>query len=335
GSHRKGLSGTWRYRRTSGSSRVILEKSEKMVEQPPKVSIVIPNYNLDGYLERTICSVVEQEYQAKEVIVVDGNSTDNSHSIIDSYRDRLDKVVIEPDDGHADAINKGFENSTGEIMGWINSDDVLLPGCLENVVEIFQKFPEVDWIVGNSSHISDHDHLLSSYPSRPFSRVRFLMGDIRWVQQESTFWRRSLWEKAGSNLDVNLRLAVDFELWLRFSRHAKLYSVHVGLGAFRMRSAQRSKLFLQEYLKEVESVILKERNGLSQIEFERHLHLLQMPFMLRHKHEADAFGKDVLEYDLQPIRFDMEELDWLNPNQSVLKSNTSHHRSVQESRKVA
>ncbi len=295
----------------------------------PYISIVIPNYNLDGYLERTIRSVVDQDYSSREVILVDGNSHDGSHQIIERYRNQLDHVIIEPDDGHADALNKGFAESHGEIMGWINSDDVLLPGCLNNVAEIFDAHPEVDWIVGNSTHISDQDHLLSSFPPRPHSRIRFLMGDMRWVQQESTFWRRSLWEAAGSLLDTNMRLAVDFELWVRFFRHARLYGVHAGLGAFRMRSGQRSHSFLDEYMAEVESVLRLERTLVSQEYFQQYIDLLQLPFMMRDKHQADMFGNDVTQDDLQAIFLDRDKLTWTNPNR--VQSPEQPAKSVSES----
>src|SRR5690606_24630618 len=190
------------------------EKVNLIQTQSPfsTISIVIPNYNLADYLEQTIESVVGQSYPHCESIVVDGSSDDGSIDIIERHRSRIDKVLIEPDTGHANALNKGFALSKGAIMGWINSDDVLLPGCLETVAQIFHQFPDVDWIVGNTSHLGEAGHLLRSYPSGPLSRLRFMLGDFRFVQQESVFWRRSLWRKAGAKVNENLKFAVDFEL---------------------------------------------------------------------------------------------------------------------------
>ncbi|WP_300540841.1 glycosyltransferase family 2 protein [Maricaulis sp.] len=229
----------------------------------PTISLVTPNYNGADFLEATIQSVQRQAYAELDYILVDGASTDGSIEILDRYRDSVASVIIERDDGHADAINKGFAHAHGEIMGWINSDDVLLPGCLSIVSRIFARYPEVSWITGLPSTCDEAGKLSYVGPLKRWSRLRFLSGDHLWIQQESTFWRRSLWEEAGGGLDTKLKVANDFELWARFFRHADLYSVDSMLGCFRVREGQRSVANRAVYMREVDSVLRRE---LSEVE---------------------------------------------------------------------
>src|SRR5258708_1689338 len=109
----------------------------------PKISIITPSFNQGPYLERTMLSVIKQEYPNLEYIVIDGGSTDQSKAIIRKHQKHLTYWVSEKDRGQADALNKGFRKSHGSIMGWLNSDDVLLPGTLQFVAELFQRFPEI------------------------------------------------------------------------------------------------------------------------------------------------------------------------------------------------
>ena len=114
-----------------------------------RISIVTPNRNGETFLEKTLRSVIDQGYPNLEYIIADGASTDGSLSIIERYTDHFARVISEPDKGHTDAINKGFAASSGEIMGWIGSDDMLMPGSLAAIDDIFRKFPDVDWITGS------------------------------------------------------------------------------------------------------------------------------------------------------------------------------------------
>src|SRR5690606_22754107 len=122
----------------------------------------------------------------------------------------------EHDKGQADALNKGFGLSTGEVMGWLNSDDMLMPGALERVGRIFQVRSDFSWVTGRIVNINKHDQITNSRKPPITSRIRFLAGDYMWIQQESTFWRRRLWEMSGAYIDDSVKLAVDGELWLRF-----------------------------------------------------------------------------------------------------------------------
>lgn len=233
----------------------------RTVLRPPLFSLVTPNYNTAEYIERTLESVLNQNYPNLQYVVIDGASTDGSQSIIQNYVDKLHHYISEPDNGHSDALNKGFNMVSGDIMGWINSDDILLPGSLNAIAEIFNKYPDVDWITGQPTVI-DNDGAWRMYNLRKWSRFRFLNGNYRWLQQESTFWRRSLWEKAGGEINPDVELAVDFDLWVRFFRHAELYTYQLPLGCFRFRDDQRSNLYRDRYEEEARGIINKELNSL-------------------------------------------------------------------------
>lgn len=228
----------------------------------PVFSIVTPNYNGARFLRQALESVLNQYYTALEYVVVDGASTDGSRLIAEHYRDRLSALISEPDNGHADALNKGFALTSGEIMGWINSDDVLHPGCLSQVARVFEARPEVEWITGRPSTMNVSGEIEHVGPVRPWSRLRFLAGDHFWIQQESTFWRRSLWERAGGGLDTDFEVANDFDLWARFFRHADLYTVDRMLGCFRVRPGQRSVECITLYKREVRTILQRELDRL-------------------------------------------------------------------------
>jgi len=228
----------------------------------PVISLVTPNYNGADFLRETLESVIGQGYPELEYVVADGASTDGSRLIAEQYRETLTALISEPDKGHADALNKGFALTSGEIMGWINSDDVLHPGCLSQVARVFEAHPEVEWITGRPSTMNVRGEMDYVGPVRPWSRLRFLAGDHLWIQQESTFWRRSLWERAGGRLDTDFEVANDFELWARFFRHADLYTVDRMLGCFRVRPGQRSVDSITLYKGEVREILQRELDRL-------------------------------------------------------------------------
>ena len=194
----------------------------------PRLTIVTPSFNQGEFLEETIKSVLDQEYENLEYIVVDGGSTDRSVSIIKKYSHRLAHWVSEPDEGQYHAINKGFARATGEIMAWLNSDDKYLPWTLSVVADIFSAFPEVEWLTSvHPLQWNSHGQAVAVDFTGALSRHSFLQGNNfpvegsigrRWIQQESTFWRRSLWERAGGRLDQSLAMAADFSFSARVSR---------------------------------------------------------------------------------------------------------------------
>lgn len=230
----------------------------------PKISIVTPNFNGGMYLEETILSVLNQNYLNLEYIIIDGGSSDNSIDIIKKYEHKLFYWISEQDNGLYDAIQKGFEKATGEIMGWINSDDMYYPKAFFTVSEIFQ-FQEVNWLQGIPTHFDEIGRAVSVMEIRRWSKMNYYLGDFEWIQQESVFWRRNLWEKAGGKMSTTMKYAGDFELWLRFFRYEKLYITTALLGGFRMRSSGQISLnFMDLYLKEVKERIDDEiQNNIS------------------------------------------------------------------------
>ncbi|TMM52957.1 glycosyltransferase family 2 protein [Sulfitobacter sabulilitoris] len=253
----------------------------------PTISVVIPNLNCAGFLERTIRSVLAQAYPKLDLIMVDGGSTDGSLEIIERHRASFSHVIWGPDTGQANAINKGFAKATGQILSWINSDDMLMPGGLSKVGRIFAQYGDIDWIVGNSTIIDETDKIRMSPAPRPHSARRFLAGDYQWVQQESCYWRRSLWDKAGGALNEDLRLAVDGDLWLRFFAHARLIPVKTRLGAFRIRTGQRSE-DIEAYHAEMLAAIERHRPALIQGMSAPIDRFRDLPLLVRSREEAEA-----------------------------------------------
>lgn len=228
------------------------------------ISIVTPNLNQGRFLEAAIRSVVSQDAEV-EYVVVDGGSDDGSVEIVERYASRL-SWTSEPDAGQFDALNKGFARTSGEIMGWINADDFYLPDALAVVEDTFREFPEIEWLTSTLAATANARGAVFSVKRIPyFDRRAFLRGynlphgqhHARYfVPQESTFWRRTLWERAGGRLDASLRLAGDFELWTRFASHAELWGVHALLGVFRSQPEQRSKAY-DEYVAEAEEALVR------------------------------------------------------------------------------
>jgi len=212
----------------------------------PKISIVTPVFNSAHYLEDAMRSVLDQGYPNLEYIVVDGGSTDGSLDIIRTHAAALHWHTSEPDNGMYDALNKGFAHSSGEVMGWISATDKLHTGSLFVVGSVFRDLPAVDWITGIPTAFDEQGNLTRVATLRRWTRWRFLAGANRYIQQESTFWRRRLWERAGRHVDASRRMASDFELWVRFFRHARLYPVAARIGGFRVHSDSLGLLELEE-----------------------------------------------------------------------------------------
>ena len=232
----------------------------------PKISIVTPSFNQAEYLEETIKSVLSQNYPNLEYIIIDGGSTDGSVEIIKKYADRLAYWVSEPDKGHGDALNKGFQHSTGEIMAWLNSDDLYFPWTLNAVSEIFSAHPEVEWLTTTKRVSLEIDNLTHkeftfvNFGKSGYKRGFYLFASDNVISQESTFWRRSLWERAGGYVNETSRVMPDFELWSRFWEVGDLHSATVRLGIFRRHQSQATSDQYKACLEE-EARIFKSRVG--------------------------------------------------------------------------
>jgi glycosyltransferase involved in cell wall biosynthesis len=231
-----------------------------------KISIVTPSFNQARFVEETINSVLGQNYENLEYVVIDGGSTDGSDALIEKYRRYLHYYVSEPDLGHGNALNKGFSQTTGHIMAWLNSDDKYLPWTFRTVSEIFEEHPDINWIVGTHGFWNDRGALTNT---NEFFRniVDYLSGQQRYIQQESVFWRRSLWEKAGGYIDESYRLMVDGELWCRFFALDRLWHVRCVLSGYRMHAGNRGRVFDEDCTAEMKRAIaaLRERVNIQQL----------------------------------------------------------------------
>jgi len=206
---------------------------------PPTISIVTPMLNGARFIPFTLESVLDQEYPALEYVVQDGGSTDDALGIVERYRDRLARITSERDSGMAQAINRGFRGTTGEIMAYLNGDDMLLPGTLPFVAAYFDAHPDVDVVYGHRVLIgADHGEVGRWVLPRHQDDV---LSWTDYVPQETLFWRRSIWEKAGGAVDESFRFAVDWDLLLRFrAAGATFVRLPRFLGAFRVHGSQKT-----------------------------------------------------------------------------------------------
>ncbi len=211
----------------------------------PKISIVTACFNMAQYIEHTIKSVLEQGYPNIEYIVIDGASTDGTTDVINRYADKIDEIINQPDDGQYHAIQRGLDMAQGEVMAWLNADDIYCPWALSVVGEIFREFPDVNWIIGLPCYLNKANQCVkvsntqSAYTQEYIRNGWFRSYLAGYLQQESMFWRRSLWDKVGG-LELSLKYAADFKLWTEFAEHTDLVSLAVPLAAFRYRPGEQT-----------------------------------------------------------------------------------------------
>lgn len=205
----------------------------------PKISIITPSYNQGEFLEETIRSVLLQNYPNLEYIVLDGGSTDNSIDILKKYDEYIDFWVSEPDNGQADAVYRGIERATGDIIAYINSDDFYYPGAFLKVAQEFIRNPDSGWLTGRTVFV---DELSVSKKDQPrylpinmFTMVYF--GNF--VMQPSTFWKKSLFSSVGG-FNRSLRFSFDYELFLKFLNIEKPLWLNENLAAFRYHSMSKT-----------------------------------------------------------------------------------------------
>jgi glycosyltransferase involved in cell wall biosynthesis len=231
----------------------------------PKISVVTPSYNQGRYIESTIRSVLLQNYPNLEYVIVDGGSTDDTLSIIEKYKPWLSVVISEPDDGQYNAITKGFARTEGDIMLWLNSDDMLFPQALLTLAKIFGVSSEIEWVTGIPAYWSEDGINHQIMTQLPFNRTLMRMGcyegrAIHWLMQECTAWSRKLWDRSGAYMKEDLQYAADFELWLRFSEHAQLYTVAALLGGNRQQPHQKTNA-VEPYNQEVDKILANQGIG--------------------------------------------------------------------------
>ena len=189
------------------------------MSQTPLVSIITPSYNQAGFLEAAIQSVLSQGYPNLEYWVIDGGSTDGSVEIIKKYAGQLSGWISEKDNGQADAINKGFARATGEIVAWLNSDDLYRPGAIQRAVDVFERHPEVGLVYGDVDSIDAEGQIFNRMTYGQWGLQDLMAFNI--LGQPGVFFRRSVLEEAGY-LDLSYQYLLDHHLWLRMALGASL-----------------------------------------------------------------------------------------------------------------
>ncbi len=219
-----------------------------------RISLVTPSYNQGEFIARTIESVLSQRGDFElDYHVVDGASTDATVSILERYRDRL-SYVSEKDAGQVDAINKGLRRAQGDVIGWLNSDDVLLPGALAAVADAFRVRPELEWLHGRCEIIDAEDRTVREWVSR-YKHARALRHSFdnliteNYVSQMTVFWRRSVQDQIGL-LDPSLNFAFDYDLWLRLARRSAPLYLPERLACFRWYPTSKSGAMFERQFRE-------------------------------------------------------------------------------------
>ncbi len=204
----------------------------------PLVSIVTPSYNQAEYLEKTILSVLGQDYQNIEYIIIDGGSDDGSREIIEKYSNRISYWVSEKDQGQTDAINKGFAQAKGEILAWLNSDDTYEPHAVAEAVAYLLKNPEIGLLYGDANFIDAEDRKIGKFPAAQTDYQRLRQGYVH-VAQQSAFWRADIMKLVGP-LDPSFYFAMDYDLWVRLAAVSKVKYLPRTWANFRLHSAAKT-----------------------------------------------------------------------------------------------
>jgi glycosyltransferase involved in cell wall biosynthesis len=238
----------------------------------PSISLVTPSFNQARFVRQTLESVVAQGYPNLQYVVQDAESNDGTSKILATYAKDVD-IRIEADQGQADALNRGFVRTSGEIMGYLNSDDILLPGTLHFVGRYFRDNPSVDVVYGNRLIVNEDGLEIGRWllPRHDAKILRF----VDYVPQESMFWRRRIWDRAGAKFDADLQFAMDWDLILRFIDSGAVFQHLPELfGIFRAHGKQKSQIdFVARGAKEMAALRLRH-DGKDMSYFQRIAHHL-------------------------------------------------------------
>jgi hypothetical protein len=228
----------------------------------PSICMVTACYNHEEFVGATIQSVLSQGYPDLQYVVINDGSTDDSEQVIRPYAEQLHHFETWPGErpGPVRALNRGFSHTTADIMGWLNSDDLLIPNSLFVVGEVFSQLPEVQWLTGIAVAADEQGRYIRARRNRK-NVYDFLAGDWKVIQQESTFWRRGLWDAAGGTLSEEYSPAFDAELWCRFFLHAQHYHLDTLVGAFRKLPHSLSRRKTEEYAGKTEQALAALRRG--------------------------------------------------------------------------
>jgi len=224
----------------------------------PQVSIVTPSYNQAQFIEETIRSVLLQGYPDLEYIIIDGGSTDGSVDLIRKYEPWLAYWASEPDEGQSHALNKGFTQVTGDILGWLNSDDLYCPGALRKAVRLFQEETDVSVVYGGHYRIDAEGQIIDKVWASPFD-LRYMLYNGMDISQQALFWRSDLMRRVGM-IDEELVFCMDRDLILRLIWHGKVIRTTKYLGMFRLHSEAKTATIQDVHRREIEIVQLRYRH---------------------------------------------------------------------------
>lgn len=224
------------------------------ISNDPMVSIVTPSFNQARFLEATMNSVLEQTYKKIEYMVFDGGSTDGSAALLKKYEKRLTYCESQKDKGQAHAINKGWRRAKGEILAWLNSDDLLKLDAVEQAVEVFRNSSGVGIVYGDWAFTDEKGEVVERRKGRQGSFKGMLFnGQIHYIAQPASFYSAELVRQVGL-LDENLQLALDYDLLLRLAKISKIKYIPIEMALFRLHSVSKTSSQAQRHWKETLTV---------------------------------------------------------------------------------
>lgn len=216
------------------------------------ISIITPSYNQGSYIERTIQSVLTQNISQLEYCIMDGKSTDNTLSILEKYQSHCN-FQSEVDHGQAHAVNKGILQTSGQIIGWLNSDDIYYPHTLKIVLHFFNTHPHIDVLYGEAYHIDDHDRIIERYDTQPFHLEKLY--NVCYISQPALFFRRRVTTKCGL-LNEKLHYCMDYDYWIRLARgHARFHYLPIILAGSRLHSQTKTQCARIQVHKEINDML--------------------------------------------------------------------------------
>ncbi len=251
-----------------------------------KISIITPSYNQGSFIKETINSVLSQNYPNLEYWIIDGGSTDETVSILKSYGDKIN-WVSQKDHGQTHAINKGLKKVTGDILAYLNSDDILLPEALKKVGEYFENHPDCNWLTGDCLVIDEKGNpSKGGWLVRAYKRfllaiysTKILRIADNMIPQPSTFWSRQAFEKIG-NFNEKLNYVMDYDYWLRLDQFYKPHDLKFAISGFRSQPDSKSETSRDKLMKEGDKVLRSHGATKSDLFF-HHVHSAVVRFIYK------------------------------------------------------
>lgn len=232
-----------------------------MENKSVKVSIITPSFNQGQFIEKTIQSVLNQTYKNIEYFIYDACSTDDTVNILKKYVNSVDKIIIEKDNGQSDAINKGFKSCTGELVAWINSDDILYDNCVELIVKSYLKNQNASIIYNSKCDIIDENDNKIRLLNRPIANKKFLLSRSFEVLQPGSFYNSKILKKV-NYLDDTIHYCMDLDLWLKLLNYGPIIDIGLGpLCGYREWELTKTNTGAHKFYREIYFVLI--RNGSS------------------------------------------------------------------------